>query len=235
VFVIDATRYARPHVVFDDGHSHRVILECKVLQTQRRKRKKTGGEQWVFASTDAHLDTLLVITNAPPIAGKGEEFMTSWVPFLEALSHRVPLLAVASTPARPRRAGEPGRAAGPGPASGPGPSGGSGTAPVPGQAGAPGGAEEPKSEDEDSESAVDWMSAEDEAEVRSVDSLSVKDWQAPPELRAYVDQCSKMYKWTEEALPWLHAFVQVHNSIYHMENMARPPQAAVYYLPVVAV
>jgi hypothetical protein len=62
------------------------------------------------------------------------------------------------------------------------------------------------------------MSAEDEAEVRSVYSLSVKDWQLTREQRAYVDQGDRMYKWTEEALPWLHAFVQVHNSIHHMEK-----------------
>ena len=60
------------------------------------------------------------------------------------------------------------------------------------------------------------MSAEDE--VMSAESLSVIEWQITPEMRPHFDQCAKMYKWTEEAIPLLQAFVRVHNTIYRQET-----------------
>jgi hypothetical protein len=72
VLVREETRYARPHVVLDDGHSHRVMLECKVLVSQRRTRKKAGGDQWVFGCNAVSLDTVLVLTEAPPVPDQGD-------------------------------------------------------------------------------------------------------------------------------------------------------------------
>ena len=43
-----AWAYARPQVVFGDGAYHRVILELRVSETQRKKKRAKGGEQWVF-------------------------------------------------------------------------------------------------------------------------------------------------------------------------------------------
>ncbi len=88
-----AKQYARPQVVFNDGHTHRVILECAVLTGQRLKRRRKGGDQWIYAAADVHLKAVLVLCNDFPVVGWGEECLLCWMDFLEAQSHRPPLVA----------------------------------------------------------------------------------------------------------------------------------------------
>ncbi len=88
-----AKQYARPQIVFNDGHCHRVVLECRVLTALRRKRRPKGGDQWIYGAGDVHLSGVLVFCNDKPIVGYGEECLLCWVDFLEAQSHRPPLVA----------------------------------------------------------------------------------------------------------------------------------------------
>jgi hypothetical protein len=50
------------------------------------------------------------------------------------------------------------------------------------------------------------------------DLESDKEFQVPPEMRAALDKSARMYNWNEEAIPWLEAFVRVHNTIYRGET-----------------
>ena len=68
--------YARPQVVFGDGAYHRVILELRVSEAQRKKKRAKGGEQWVFESEDVRVHGVWIGVNMPP--SSGEERLSHW-------------------------------------------------------------------------------------------------------------------------------------------------------------
>ena len=72
---------------------HRVVIKCRALQNDMRQMMGICGEQWIFASKDVHLSGVLVFCNDMPVSGAGKEFLHCWVDFLEAQSHRPPLVA----------------------------------------------------------------------------------------------------------------------------------------------
>ena len=82
---IDTARwYARPQVVFGDGVFHRVIVEVRVDLKRSKKKKKSGGVQWVFPSAAVSIYAVRVQINAPP--QNGEERIKDWSASLEAVA-----------------------------------------------------------------------------------------------------------------------------------------------------
>ena len=71
-----AWAYARPQVVFGDGAYHRVILELRVSEAQRKKKRAKGGEQWVFESEHVRVHGVWVGVNMPP--SSGDERLSHW-------------------------------------------------------------------------------------------------------------------------------------------------------------
>ena len=43
-----AREYGIPHIVFDDGVYHRVVMELRVNTVRRKRQRQRGGIQWVF-------------------------------------------------------------------------------------------------------------------------------------------------------------------------------------------
>jgi len=75
--------YARPQILFGDSVYHRIVLELRVDPERQQKKKKKGGNQWVFPSDAVSLHAIWIRSNAPPC--KGEERLNFWDPNLEAL------------------------------------------------------------------------------------------------------------------------------------------------------
>ena len=81
-----ATRYARPHVLFSDGVYYRVVLELRVDDRRKIKKRQAGGHQILFPADAVHVRAVWVRPNAPPCVA--EERLSSWNPELEALPAR---------------------------------------------------------------------------------------------------------------------------------------------------
>ena len=89
--------HARPHILFGDRIYHRVLLELRVDGGRRTKRRKRGGEQWVFPENAVALWKVWVLPNDPQLIG-GERLDT-WKPELEALPPgRPPLSPILGAP-----------------------------------------------------------------------------------------------------------------------------------------
>ena len=78
-----AWTYARPQIVFVDGAYHRVILELRVRETLRKKKRSKGGEQWIFESQDVRAHGVWIGINQPPYAG--DERLNHWESIDEAV------------------------------------------------------------------------------------------------------------------------------------------------------
>lgn len=78
-----ATGYARPQVLFSDGVYHRVILELRVMDSDRLKSRQRGGQQWIYRGHHIHIYGFWVMSNAPPAAG--DERLNHWNPTHEAI------------------------------------------------------------------------------------------------------------------------------------------------------
>ena len=78
-----ATRYARPHLLFSDAVYYRVVLELRVDDRRKIKKRQAGGHQILFPADAVHVRAVWVRPNAPPCVA--EERLSSWNPELEAL------------------------------------------------------------------------------------------------------------------------------------------------------
>jgi len=77
-----ALGYARPQTLFEGELPYCVVLEVRVPSDKARKRKRSGGTQWVFASEQVVLVGVHVLANVTP--AKGTEFMPGWFDPFEA-------------------------------------------------------------------------------------------------------------------------------------------------------
>ena len=66
-----AWAYARPQVVFGEGAYRRVILQLRVSEVHRKKKRAKGGEQWIFESEDVRVHGVWV-------ASSGDERPSHW-------------------------------------------------------------------------------------------------------------------------------------------------------------
>ena len=78
-----AVGYGRPQIVFSDGVCHRCILELRVPAGHSLKKRKAGGEQWIFNSKDVEIRGVWFYINSPPY--KGEERLNRWNCYDEAV------------------------------------------------------------------------------------------------------------------------------------------------------
>ena len=78
-----AWSYARPQIVFGDGVYYRVILELRVQEALRKKKRTKGGEQWTYDSEHVRMHGVWIGINMPPSAG--DERLSQWDSVDEAI------------------------------------------------------------------------------------------------------------------------------------------------------
>ena len=77
-----AAEYARPHMFFNDGMYHRVVLELRVNTDKIIKERKRGGGQWIFPEDAVAIFGVHFMPNAPPYPG--QERLNDWRLDMEA-------------------------------------------------------------------------------------------------------------------------------------------------------